>query len=85
MVYRKKFTRVSTRSRPKAADKKLTSRNKTETVSTRSRPKAADASKPHLPRQPKVSTRSRPKAADLQQQFYIDNAVRFNSQPPEGG
>ena len=82
MVYRKKFTRVSTRSRPKAADKKLTSRNKTETVSTRSRPKAADASKPHLPRQPKVSTRSRPKAAESGAlKDFFETVVSTRSRP----
>ena len=54
---------VSTRSRPKAAAKRMVNINFDKLVSTRSRPKAAAYSAADLTRRGLVSTRSRPKAA----------------------
>ena len=78
-------TFVSTRSRPKAAGRRLLGVSEVSKVSTRSRPKAAGRGFIGGCRPTEVSTRSRPKAAGRPPCSTETVSECFNTQPPEGG
>ena len=77
--------KVSTHSRPKAAELTIDLQQQAYSVSTHSRPKAADCRCCIDCQQEIVSTHSRPKAAEKRMEQRNQFYKRFNTQPPEGG
>ena len=82
----KKWTTVSTRSRPKAAGATKHHTLHSKTVSTRSRPKAAGIVLGCVLKSSSVSTRSRPKAAGKRMvNINFDKLVSTRSRPKAAG